>query len=94
MTKRSREHDVAKHAARFAGGVFGGPDLRERAEADADFDAGAGLLDTARAFDDFGIFPGRSKAGQGIRKGVPVVDGFGGGGHFGAIDEGFAHGEL
>jgi len=92
--KRTHDHNVAEHTSGFASDMLGGPDLRDRADAYADFNTRAGMFDAACFFDDLGVFPGRSEARERVRQGVPAVNGFGGGGDAGAVDEKFRHGGL
>jgi hypothetical protein len=58
--KRPGDHDVAKVAAGFAGGVLGAPVLGERAGGNAQSDARAGRVTVAGAGEDAGLFSGEA----------------------------------
>jgi hypothetical protein len=90
----ARDHGVAKHTARFARGVFSGPDLREGTELYAEFYFRSELLDAPGLFDDLSFLPRRSEAFERAGQCVPTIDGFGGGRHAAAIDEKFTHGKF
>lgn len=89
--KWAGDHDIAEHAARFAGGVLGGPGLREGTDAKLDFNARTNLFDAAGLFDDFGIFPRRCQTGESVWPGVKIVQGLRGDRHGAAVDEEFSH---
>src|ERR1700692_1662679 len=90
-TKRSSDHDVAKHSPRFASGVLGRPGLEERTDAKSNLYSRAWLFYPASVFDNAGVFPRRSKPRESVRPGVPGVNNIRGGGHLAAINEQFAH---
>ena len=79
--KRSRHHDVAKHAPWLIFRVLRGPGLLQRTNAQLNLHPRPGLLDAATAFYDTRILPGRRESRQRVRPGMPGVNGLGGGRH-------------
>jgi hypothetical protein len=67
--KWSGNHYVAEHPAGFAGGVLGGPGLRDGAYPEANFDERSWLIDSSGLFDDVSVFPGGTSGVAGHQAG-------------------------
>src|ERR1700719_249202 len=85
------DHHVAKHTSRFVSRVLGRPGLHQWAGAQSNLHSRSWLFDRARAFDDAGIFPGRSEQRERVGLSVPGINNVRGRGHLAAINKQFAH---
>src|ERR1700719_1402394 len=85
------DHHVAKHTSRFVSSVLGRPGLHQWAGAQSNLHSRSWLFDRARAFNDAGIFPGRSEQRERVGLSVPGINNVRGRGHLAAINKQFAH---
>jgi hypothetical protein len=89
--ERARDHNLAKEAAGFTGGVLGDPILRERADGNTQGDAGTRSVYAAGSGENAYVSPRGREALESAGFGVETIETLGRGRHFAAKSENFTH---